>query len=70
MADEKPAPKAIFDQAYSAKEEIPCEQCGTIIKITQSYLNETNLSVCPKCGAEYDYIHCQPPFNSPRKDWL
>ena len=63
-------PKAIFDQGYSAKEEMPCEQCGTIVKLEQSYLNETHLSICPQCGAEFDYIFCELPYNSPRKDWI
>ena len=70
MNNEKPAPKTILDHAYSAKDEMPCEQCAAVVKLTKSYLNETNLSVCPKCGAQYNYIFCELPFESPRKDWL
>jgi len=63
-------PKVIIDQkGYSPKKEMLCEECGTIVKLQQSYLNEVNPSICPQCGAEYVYIHCEPPFDAGPDEW-
>lgn len=68
MEEQKSNAKVIMDKGYSPKKEMPCEVCGTIIQVQQSYLNKVNPSVCPKCGAEYAYIHCPPPDGPDR--WI
>jgi len=69
MTEEKPKPKTILDQGYSAKEEMPCEKCGAIVKLKQSYLNVAYISICPQCGAEYNYIFCELPFDAGPDEW-
>lgn len=35
-----------------ASELRPCPFCGSRVRMTKGILNETNVIVCPKCGAD------------------
>jgi len=61
-------PKVIHDHGMFPKTEMPCAQCGTIIKLGKEYVDKHNLSVCPKCGAYYEYIHSEK-FDGGPDEW-
>jgi len=66
----KKEPKKIIDDKYIIpREEMPCEQCGTTVKLIISGYRKTNLSICHQCGTEYEYIFREAPFDAGRDEW-